>query len=92
MREEKVTNEHLMLAIKEIIQKVDKLDTRVISLEEKVNKLDSRITSVEEKTDKINTGVVSLEEKVDKVDSKLDVLSTELLSTRADVNILKKAR
>ncbi|MCT1902969.1 hypothetical protein [Oceanobacillus sojae] len=63
-KEVKVTNEALMLAIKELIQKVDNLGSKV----------------------------TSLEGKVDKVDSKLDVLSIELLSTRADVNILKKAK
>jgi hypothetical protein len=67
---------------KVILQAIMDLSKQVTGLSEQLTETESRLTSRMDK----------LEQKLDKVDAKVTILSDELLETRADVLMQKKAK
>lgn len=67
---------------KVILQAILDLSKQVAGLSEQITETESRLTSRMDK----------LEQKLDKVNAKMTILSDELLETRADVLMLKKAK
>ena len=68
------------------------LSKRIDSVEEGLSGLSERINGVEERlTQRFDRLETNLSAKIKKLDEKVGVLSLELLETKADVSLLKKA-
>ena len=66
--------------------KVDSLGSKVDSLETKVDSVETRVGSLETKVDSVETRLGSLETKVDSVEAKVDSVETKVVSLEAKVD------
>jgi len=81
----------------EILQKIEGIETRLESLETRLGsvetRLEKKIESVEQKLQRqIYEVEKNLCDKIDKVETKMEVLTLEILETKTDVRMLKKAK
>lgn len=87
--------------------RMDSIETRMDSIENRMGSLETRIDSIENRMDSLEKKIVSVEKtfitkigttekmldkKITKIDTKFSILSDELLSTRADVKMLKEGK
>ncbi len=76
--------------------KFDKVEVRLTRVEEKVDQVEVRLTGVEEKVEQVEVKLTGIEkhtiengEKIDRFDDKLSIVTDEILSTKADVKMLR---
>ena len=96
-----ITNNDLMLAIKEMAGKLNNLDARVESLETKIDHLDARVESLETKVDHLDNRVANLEseqkimreemnQNFRKLDKKISIFADDLIDVRSDMKLVEE--
>ena len=88
-----VTNHDVLIAVKEIANQVSELSTRVSGVEHQVSELsefvNDRFVTME---NNIKKEFKKTNNKIDLFDTQLEILSSTILITQAEVKRLQKAR
>lgn len=76
-----------------ILEKLDKMDTRITNLETSMNakfeSIDARFTSIDAKLESIDARFTSIDAKFDSVDARFTSIETELVSMDAKITDLR---
>lgn len=102
-----ITSQDVLIAVKELSSHVSKIENQVSELSSKVSKVETQVStldkSVNDRFEALGTRLDTMEKefkqefnktngKIDVVDTQMEILSSTILKTQAEVRVLQRAK
>lgn len=98
-----ITSHDVLMAVKELSSHVAKVENQVSNISNQLTKVENRISNVETRISNVETRLNTMEKdlkqefnktngKIDVVDTQMEILSSTILKTQAEVRVLQRAK